>query len=355
MASNSKEIELILGNSNSRFSGVTSTMLQVLEHQKEMIGVAVMGRYHLPEGACSLTFGETAKLCKTPLPSGRWRVFHARRNDEMIQALILKFFYRAKIKIVFTSTAQREHSWITKFLIKKMDGVISTCKAAASYLEKSPDMIIPHGIDTEVYRPAEDKVAAWNELNLPGKYGIGIFGRVRHQKGIDLLVDASLPLLQKYKDFTVVVVGEITSDNEKFVNEQKQKIETAGLSDRFLFKGKQPFSEIPKLFRAMSIVAALSRNEGFGLTVLEAMGSSAAVIATEAGAWKEVVREGVDGYCVPCDDVESLTEKLDLLMSDPTQLDSMGKEGRQRIEEEFTVQREAKALCDYFKTLKERI
>jgi mannosyltransferase len=344
-------VELILGNSNPRFSGVTSTMLQVLGEQQKYLNLAVMGNHHLPAGVPSLTFCEVAKLAHESLPDGRWRVFHARRNNEMIQALVLKHVFGAKIKIVFTSTAQRYHSCFTRWLMGKMDAVISTCAAAACYLKKPPAAIIPHGINKNFYHPPTDRAAAWQALGFPGKYGIGIFGRVREQKGVDVLIEASLPLLQAYPDFTLLICGEITKNNEKFVARQKQIISAAGLSERVLFLGKQPFSRVPELFRAVSIVAALSRNEGFGLTVLEAMSCGAAVLASQAGAWPEIIEEGVEGYTAPCGDVVATRAQLEKLMRNPELLAIMGERGRQKIERFYTVEREAKALCDFFKTL----
>jgi mannosyltransferase len=346
-----EETELILGNSNSRFSGVTSTMLQVLRHQNKRLKVAVLGKHHLPDDVTCVTFAELIKLCKTTLPDGRYRVFHARRNDEVIQALILKKVFGAKIKIVFTSTAQRQHSWITRYLIRQSDAIISTGTAAASYIQGGPDIIIPHGIDLSTYYPSENREQLWQELGFPGKYGIGIFGRVRHQKGVDLLVEAAIPLLKKHPDFTVIICGETTPDHQSFQNDLEEKIQQAGLTDRFQFIGKQPFSELPRLFRAMTIVTALSRNEGFGLTVPEAMASGAAVLASEAGAWKDIVREGIDGHLVPCNDLAATQGKLDTMMHRPNQLIDMGKAGRQHVEKHYTVEREAKQLSNFLTSL----
>ncbi len=345
------QTELILGNSNPRFSGVTSTMLQVLRHQKDMMKVAVLGAHHLPEDIRTVTFRQLIKLCRHPLPDGRVRVFHARRNNEVIQALLLKRLFGAKIRIAFTSTAQRQHSWITRYLIQQSDAIISTCSAAASYIQGGPDIIIPHGIDLDTYSPAEDRAALWNELGFPGKYGIGIFGRVRHQKGVDLLVHAAIPLLEKYPGFTVVICGETTPDQQEFQDKLEAEIGAAGLTDRFLFLGKQPFSELPKLFKAMTIVTALSRNEGFGLTVPEAMASGVAVLASEAGAWKDIVRPGVDGSIVPCDDLAATRQQLDLMMADHEKLAEMGRHGRERVEQHYTLEREAKALCQFLSSL----
>ena len=322
-------------------------MLQVLRLQKNLVKVAVLGNHHLPNDVTSVTFKQLIKLCKSPLPDGRPRVFHARRNDEVIQALILKKVFGAKIKIAFTSTAQRNHSWITRYLIRQSDAIITTSSMANAYIEGGADIIIPHGIDLSTYFPSDDRDALWKELGFPGKYGIGIFGRVRHQKGVDLLIEAAIPLIKKHPDFTVIICGETTPDHQSFQDQLQKDIAEAGLTDRFLFIGKQPFSELPKLFRAMTIVTALSRNEGFGLTVPEAMASGSAVLASEAGAWKDIVHEGTDGFIVPCDDVASTRGKLDKLMSRRNETIEMGKEGRNNAEEHYTIEREAKALCTF--------
>jgi len=341
-------VELIVGNSSRRFSGVTSTMLQVLPEQMQRLDLVVMGKHHVPEGTPVMSFWQVARMARKPLVDGRWRVFHARRNDEMIQALLLKHLFRAKIRIVFTSTAQRHHTTFTRWLMRRMDRVISTCQAAASYLQEPPAAIIPHGVDSQRYRPAPNKAAAWKALGIPGRYGIGIFGRVRQQKGVDLLIKAACEVLPQYPDFSLIIVGEITPSHQGFVDGLKEKIRQAELSERVLFLGKQPYQAIPELFRAVSLVAALSRNEGFGLTVLEAMSSASAVLASEAGAWGELVDPGEQGYVVPCGDFEATTKALEKLLSEPARLDEMGWSGRQKVLDHYRVEQEAQRLCDFF-------
>ena len=329
-------------------------MLQVLRIQKDLVKVAVLGDHHLPDDIPSVTFRQLIALCKSPLPDGRPRIFHARRNDEVIQALILKKILGAKIKIAFTSTAQRNHSWITRYLIRQSDAIITTSSMANAYIEGGADLINPHGIDLKTYFPSDNRETLWAELGYPGKFGIGIFGRVRHQKGVDLLINAAIPLLKKHPDFTVIVCGETTPDHQSFQDKLQQSIDSAGLTERILFIGKQPFSELPKLFRAMTIVTALSRNEGFGLTVPEAMASGAAVLASEAGAWKDIVRDGTDGHIVPCNDLSATQEKLNSMISHPEKLIEMGKQGRKRVEEHYTIEREANALTSFLMSLGQR-
>lgn len=349
-----EDVEVIMGNANKRFSGVTSTMLQVALVQQQRIGLVVLGRHHLPEGIPAVGFLELASKCRQGPAKGGYRVFHARRNMEMIQALVLKHLFRARIRIVFTSTAQRKKTWLTRFLMSAMDGLLSTCTAAAAYMPTPPERIIPHGIDTRQYQPAINKDALRAELSLPTRESIGIFGRVRPQKGVDLLVEAALDLLPRFPEFSVVVVGEITADQRDFVRNLKAKIADHGLDKRIVFTGELPFEQVPAYFKAMSIVTALSRNEGFGLTVLEAMSCAVPVVATRAGAWPDIIEPGLDGQLIEVGDKAALVEKLSALMSDSALRKRMGDAGREKVEHGYRVEHEAEALIDYYQRLARR-
>ena len=348
-----KSIEVILGNSNRRFSGVTSTMLRVLEHHKGKIGISVMGKHHLPEDVPSISFWRCAKLCRSALPNGKFRVFHARRNNEVIQALILKKIFKAKIKIIFTSTAQREHTWITRWLIKRVDCLVATCSGAAAVLKRKPDKMIPHGVDINTYRlPNEGKKIAWESLGYPGKYGIGIFARVRQQKGIGILVDAMIPIMKEDPSPTVLIAGETTKSHENFVADLKAKIKSEGLEKRILFIGKVHYAEeVPRLMRGLSIVTALSTIEGFGLPILEAMSSGCAVVASRTGAWEDIIVPEEHGLLVPCNDVKATQEALKKLTSNSESLERMGLRGRDRIAEGFTIENEASSLLELYKSV----
>ena len=356
-AVSSTEIELIIGNSKRNFSGITSTMLQVVSYQKHMIPLRIMGKNNLTDASLAISFWQVVKMCQRPLANGKLRIFHARRVDEMIQGVVLKYLFRAKIKLVFSSAAQRKRAKFTCWLTRRMDAVIAMCKASASYLDNPPSTIIYHGVNTSAYTASADKQKAWQALNLlapsqaKGKRGIAILGRVRKQKGVHLFVQSCIAILNDYPDYTAVIVGGIAAKHEKYTQELRDSIAQAGLSDRIIFAGEQDFADIPKIFSSLSLVVALSEREGFGLTILEAMSSGVAVLASEAGAWPEVIRQGVDGYVVPVNDLAAVKDKMALLLSDETKLAQMGHSGRQRVEEHYSVEREAIELTRFLKTL----
>ncbi len=97
-------------------------------------------------------------------------------------------------------------------------------------------------------------------------------------------------------------------------------------------------------YRRLTIYAFTSRNEGFGLTLLEAMAAGSALVASRAGAAERVVEDGVTGVLTPPGDADALVAALEPLMRDPALATAMGERARQRVLEKFSL--EAEARCD---------
>ena len=162
-------------------------------------------------------------------------------------------------------------------------------------------------------RPPADRAAAFAEAKLPGRYAIGCFGRVRAQKGTDVFVEAMCRLLPRYPDFTAIIVGAVVPEQQGFANGLKQQIEAAGLQSRIVITGELAIEEVQRWYQRLTIYAFTSRNEGFGLTLIEAMSSGAALVAARAGAAEFVVEDGVTGVLTPPGDVEALVAALEPL------------------------------------------
>jgi mannosyltransferase len=242
-------------------------------------------------------------------------------------------------KLIFTSAGQRRHSWITRLLIARMDAVIATSDASAAYLQR-PATVVLHGVDPDLYRPPPDRAAAFGASGLPGKYGIGCFGRVRAQKGTDVFVEAMCALLPYYPDFSAVVIGSVTPDQRAFARALEARVAEAGLTDRVRFLGELPIEDVPPWYQRIAIYAFTSRNEGFGLTLLEAMAAGAALVAARAGGAERVVTDGETGVLVPPGDVAALVAALEPLLRDPERAAEMGRQARARVMAEFSIDAE---------------
>lgn len=337
--------KILVPNMNRRFSGVTATIISVIPALGKYYPVLAVGN-NLPPSIPKIAWREfLANYRKGPR-----KIWHARRNLEMVAGLILKTLGYPLI-LLWTSAAQRRHKWLTRFLYKRMDQVISTTQAAASFLE-CPSIIINHGIDTRRFHPPEDRFSLWKNMRGVGQYGIGIFGRVRPQKGTGDFVEVLCELLPSFPQWSGVIIGEITPKYRVFQAELQKKIEKAGLQDRLVFLGKlTDFQEVVEWYRAMSLVVVPPRIEGFGLTVPEAMASGCGVIATQTGAFSQIIESGKNGWLIPCSDRLALRESLQKVIKDPDQLTEMGKLARKRIKENFSIQKEAQNIAEVYQDL----
>jgi mannosyltransferase len=337
-------LQLIVPNLHRRYSGVTATNRMVAPKLAKLFRAAWLGS-DAPDGIARVDAADLLKLWRRSTPL----IWHARRNDEMIAGVLLKWF-GWPLKLAFTSAAQRHHSWFTRWLIRRMDAIIATSDISASYLKRDAT-IIPHGVDTDRYAPPADRAAAFAEAGLPGRYAIGCFGRIRAQKGTDVFVDAMCRLLPRYPDFTAVMVGAVTADQTAFANDLKKRIGAAGLRRRIVITGELPIDDLPRWYQRLTIYAFTSRNEGFGLTLLEAMSSGAALVASRAGAAELVVEDGVTGVLTPPGDVDALVAALEPLLRDPAAASAMGKRGRARVIAEFSLDAEANKIAGVYRTL----
>nr|WP_249799514.1 MULTISPECIES: glycosyltransferase family 4 protein [unclassified Bradyrhizobium] len=327
-----------------RYSGVTATNRMVAPRLAKLYRAAWFGS-DAPEGIARQDGADLLRLWRRKAPV----IWHARRNNEMIAGVMLRAL-GWPLKLVFTSAAQRHHSWITRWLIRRMDAIIATSDLSASFL-KVKATVIPHGVDTDVYAPPADRTAAFAETALPGRYAIGCFGRVRAQKGTDVFVDAMCRLLPRYPDFTAVIVGQVTPEQAAFANDLKKRIEAAGLQSRIVITGELPIEDVQRWYQRLTIYAFTSRNEGFGLTLIEAMAAGSALVAARAGAAELVVEDGVTGVLVPTGDVDALVAALEPLMRDVAVATAMGERGRARVLERFSLDAEAARIGEVYRPL----
>src|SRR6202163_1787865 len=339
-----ENLQLIVPNLHRRYSGVTATNRMVAPKLAQLFRAGWFGS-DAPDGIARIAVADLAKLWRRRTPL----IWHARRNNEMIAGVLLRSL-GWPLKLVFTSAAQRHHTWITRWLINRMDAIIATNDISASFLKREAT-VIPHGVDTDVYAPPADRTVAFAQTGLPGRYAIGAFGRVRAQKGSDVFVEAMCRLLPRYPDFSAVIVGASVPEQQGFANGLKTRIAGAGLQSRIVIAGEVAIEEVQRWYQRLTIYAFTSRNEGFGLTLIEAMSAGSALVASRAGAAELVVEEGVTGILTPPGDVDALVAALEPLMRDPASAAKMGERARARVLEKFSLDAEAAAIAEVYRAL----
>ena len=340
------EVEVLAPNFKKRLSGVTATVFSLVPLQSRQIAIAAVGP-ELPPSLPQIGLGELLTMPRRG-PSGA-RVWHARRNLEMIAGLALRGFLGKRLKLVFTSASQREHTWLTRALIARMDAVVAVSDRSAAYL-KVPHTVIRHGVDADRFRPVQDRLALRRMLGLPETgLMIGCYGRVRAQKGTGDFVEAMIASLPDHPDVHAVAMGGVVG-HESYARDLAARIEEAGLADRLHVLPEVPVGAMPDWYAALDLYVAPQRWEGFGLTVLEAMAAGVPVVATRVGAFEELVTEET-GRLVAPSEVAALTEAVRGMLSNPDRLIDMGKAARAHVEAHHRIEHEAAALVALYRTL----
>jgi len=171
---------------------------------------------------------------------------------------------------------------------------------------------------------------------IKGRYDMGpldplvlFVGRLATQKGPDLLIEA-VPLVIAQRPevkFAIVGDGYMRSDLERRVQE-------LGVSSAVRFLGSMSGLPLVQLFKSADCVCVPSRNEPFGIVVLEAWASGKPVVATSSGGPREFVDHGVDGFHVH-PSAHSISWGINEIFSDFENARQMGLRGRVKAQNKF--------------------
>ncbi len=341
-----EQTELFVTNFHKRFTGVSATANGVIAQQQKVRTLELVGD-PLPLGPPPISWWRAVRMSWKPPANHPFAIWHVRRNSEMLAGLIVRDILRRPIRLVFTSAAKRRHSWFPRMLISRMDAVIATTNSAAQ-LVPHVAAVVPHGVDVDRFVPPVDREQVWAASGFPGRFGIGIVGRIRSEKGTDLFVEAMLRVLPQRPDFTAIVIGKALGGDIAFEQELKVRLKAANLSERCVFVGEIAAAQMPAILQCLSLLVAPPRYEGFGMTPLEAMACGAAAVASDTGAFAEMITEGETGHVVPVGDLDALTNAVLSMTKDPEQLVRMGHIARQRVVEHFALTREAARIDEVY-------
>lgn len=209
-----------------------------------------------------------------------------------------------------------------------------------------PMAIVPLGTDMDLFRPM-DTSALRAELGLRDKFVVGYFGRLVPEKGVDLIIDAvaSLPpdvhlLLDMFKNFAP----------GSYAAELTARIDSHGMRERVAIIDVA-HDEVPRYMNCCDVVALPSRTverwkEQFGRVLPEAMACEVAVVGSSSGNIPDVI--GDAGLVVPEGSADALADAFRKLQRDPALRRALGRKGRARVQELFSVQHQVDMLEDVF-------
>tara|TARA_Y100000588_G_scaffold379050_1_gene460559 strand:+ start:216 stop:1388 length:1173 start_codon:yes stop_codon:yes gene_type:complete len=226
------------------------------------------------------------------------------------------------------------------------DRVIAVSKVVREALlihgvEESKIKIVPNGIDTARFTPKIICEDISIEFNLSNDYfAVGMIGGLEPRKGHELFLRAAHAVLSEVDNVRFFVIGGGIPDDvhqSRFYQKQMFSLtQDLGIEGAVVFTGHR--SDIEELLSVLDIVVQPSNTEAAPLVPLEAMSSGTPVIATDVGGNSEEVVHDETGILVPANDHFALTKAIvDILRSESLRV-RLGKSGRVRVLEHFSVE-----------------
>ncbi len=232
------------------------------------------------------------------------------------QTMLDTLLGRATSKIIAVSKRVREHHLSTQ-----------------SYRD-SIFAVIYNGVDLEKFNSSGDssislkkKELGIDDLSAPV---IGNIGRLVPQKRQDLFLEVMASIVKQ----SLRAVGLIVGDGH-LRDPLESQVEALGLEQNIIFTGAR--GDIPELLTTMNVLVMSSEQEGFSVTILEAMASGIPVVATDVGGSAEVIKHGVNGFLHPFGDNRAITESVLKILGDRTLSRNFSAAGKSTIRNHFTV------------------
>ena len=242
--------------------------------------------------------------------------------------------------------------WGDQWATRRAEHVVAVSQGARDVLMQAEGIapervtVVHNGVDLEQVRDMDpEAVTAFRaRWGLQGRLVIGTLGALHPRKGHRHFLHALARLRQQVPSVVGVLVGD-----GPLRPALEDEAKALGIADRVVLTG---YCQTPSLaLAAMDVVAHPSLEEGFGITILEALALSKPLVASRVGGIPEIVEDGRSGLLVEPANAEALAAALARLLADRSLATRLGAAGAERVEQAFTIQR----MCRAYEALYDRM
>lgn len=247
------------------------------------------------------------------------------------------------------STRIRDIEWEGTYVAQRVVCVSRALVREIHEVYRTPlDKLCPiyNGVDVRPFDGRVDSRSVKRHYGIrPDAPTILFAGRMTRQKGPDLLLAAIPRVLNAHPDAAVVFAGD--GDMRPALEHGAR---SAGIGPAARFVGHKSGQELVNLFRSADVVCVPSRNEPFGIVVLEAWSARKPVVATRNGGPAEFVRHEHNGLTVRAD-ADAIGWGLRVALHDAKHAQRLGRNGRREAETRFSWDRIAVETEDVYRTV----
>lgn len=219
--------------------------------------------------------------------------------------------------------------WYAGITAKRVTAVSNTLKGEVCWLYNIPESkidVVNNGVFPEIYDARIDPGEVKKHYGIhPFSPLVFFIGRMEYQKGPDLLIDAIPAILAQNWGTNFIMAGEGSMKHELMDKARNLPVK---------FLGYITDSEYVRLLHASDVVVIPSRNEPFGLVLLEAWSARRNVVACDVGGLSENIENFINGVKVYTNP-DSIAWGVNYTLNGNSQVKTYGHNGRKKIERQF--------------------
>ena len=181
----------------------------------------------------------------------------------------------------------------------------------------------------------------------PGAERVVCVARVIPRKGIIALVEAFARVVAVRPRATLLIAGEVDT-NPAYADLCRRRTGELGLDHAVTFAGAASREAVLDHLRGCDVFALASEQETASVSISEAMAAGRAVVTTDVGGCRWMVKEGVTGRVVPAKDPVALGDAIAAALGNPALTAAMGEEGRREAEKRFRLSSIVSSTLDVY-------
>ena len=192
-------------------------------------------------------------------------------------------------------------------------------------------VMVPNGVDAEAYtKVGNDDLSRFrSKFALPEEKIVLFVGRLVHEKGVHVLVNAVSRVLEKV-NAKFIIVG------NGYMKEQLSNIvKNMGFAHKVMFTGFVDDETLKKLQKCADVSVVPSLFEPFGIVAIEAMAAKSPVVVSDTGGLSEIVEHNVTGVKVYADNPESLAWGITKVLTDDSYANWLRNNAYKKIQEKY--------------------
>jgi glycosyltransferase involved in cell wall biosynthesis len=177
----------------------------------------------------------------------------------------------------------------------------------------------------------------------PELFHIGLIGRISPWKGQDVFLKAAARVHAQFPNARFSIIGSALFGEDKYEAEVRRLPSELGIDHVVSFSGF--VSDVQSAIANLDlIVHASTTGEPFGQVIIEGMAMGKPVVATNGGGVPEIVEDSKTGILVPMGDAAAMADAVCKLADDPVLARAMGRRGKKRVQEHFTLDQVARRI-----------